>query len=166
MGQVTKKIVLGKEEAEKEKDKKSKKIKINSLNEEKTSIICKEKDVNFTNLMVKKEDSNFTKRMVKKEEAKAADTYPIFKTSTPIGFTLYLKGISKDVAIKTSNNVIIGRLRPEEDKYKDFDFFKIDAPECSRLHAFIYKTNVGYFLSDNNTQNGTYLKVLFIFLKN
>ena len=160
---VTKRRDLEKGESEKQKDKKSKRNKIN--NEEKTCIIPKEKEEFFTNPMVKKEVSSFTKLMVKKEEAKEAFTNPVVKNSI-IEFTLYLREKSKKDFIKTAKSVIIGRLEPEEAKYKDFDFFKIDAKECSRLHAFIYKTKVGYFLSDNNTQNGTYLQVLFIVLKN
>ena len=107
-----------------------------------------------------KKDENLTRIMQRKEESKGVDTNQILKKSNEV--TLYLKECNNnDNNVKTSNNLVIGRKKPEESKYKDYDFFKIDKNECSRLHAFISKNNFGYFLSDNNTQNGTYLKVRF-----
>ncbi len=108
----------------------------------------------------KEKDDNMTKLIDKKKEwTSTADTSQIVKKD-PTEFTLYLKQNNYDNKLKSSNNVIIGRIKPEEYKYKDFDFFQIDAKECSRLHAIIKKTKLGYVLSDNNTPNGTYLKVL------
>ena len=56
--------------------------------------------------------------------------------------------------------MIIGRSNIKDMKFADSEFFKIDIPQCSRRHALIYKTDKGFFLSDNNTQNGTYLKAI------
>lgn len=113
----------------------------------------------------KEKDENMTKLIDKKKECKTTiDTNQIIKKD-PTELTLYLKQNNNN-KLKSSNNVIIGRLKPEESKYKDFDFFQIDTKECSRMHAIIYKTRVGYFLSDNNTPNGTYLRVYILLTNN
>lgn len=99
---------------------------------------------------------------LKEEHQEMEKTISIDKNKANYLLHIEEKDENKNNYIKANKNVIIGRSKIKELKLTDSEFFKIDIPECSRQHVLIYKTDKGFFLSDNNTTNGTYLKVMSI----